>query len=83
MLEDKDIQKLLEAMELKFPTRIDFKAFKDEYRKDFGDLQTSVDAYAAKADKFFEELVMLSNKVDRHEKWLKQIAEKLGMKLEY
>lgn len=49
----------------------------------FNELQTAVDAYAKKADKFFEELVMLSHKVDRHEKWLLQIAEKLGIKLEY
>ncbi len=83
MLGDKDIEKLLEAMELKFLTKVDFATFKDEYRKDFSDLQTSVEAYAVKADKFFEELVMWSNQVKRHEKWLKQIAEKLGMKLEY
>ncbi len=54
-----------------------------DLKKEFNDLQTSVDAYAKKADKFFEELVMLSHKVDRHEKWLLQIADKLGIKLEY
>jgi len=32
---------------------------------------------------FFEEMVALSHKVDRHEKWLLQIADKLGIKLEY
>lgn len=79
MLDDKDIQKLIEV----FITKTDLENFKDEYRKDFSDLQTSVDDYAKKADKFFEELVMLSHKVDRHEKWLKQIADKLGIKLEY
>jgi len=26
---------------------------------------------------------MLSHKVDRHEKWIKQLADKLGIKLEY
>jgi len=52
-------------------------------KEDFNDLQTSVDAYAVRADKFFQELVMLTHKVDRHEKWLLQIAEKLGIKLEY
>ena len=52
-------------------------------KESFNDLQTSVDAYAGKADKFFEELVMLSNQVKRHEKWLQQIADKLGIRLEY
>jgi len=28
-------------------------------------------------------MVMLSHKVERHEKWLQQVAEKLGIKLEY
>jgi len=36
-----------------------------------------------KADTFFEEMVALSHKVDRHEKGFHQIADKLGIKLEY
>ena len=79
MFEEKDIKKLTELL----VTKTDLENFRDEYRKDFRDLQKSVDAYAVKANNFFYELVMLSNKVDRHEKWIKQIAEKLGIKLEY
>ena len=52
-------------------------------KEDFINLQTSVDAYAKKADTFFQEMVALAHKVDRHEKWILQIAEKLGVKLEY
>ncbi len=55
----------------------------NEIKTDFNDLQTSVDAYAKKADTYFQEMVMLFHKVDRHEKWFHQIAEKLGLKLEY
>lgn len=83
MLDDKDIVKLLEAMELKFPTKVDFDTFKDEYHKDFSEMQTSVDAYAHKADGYFQEMVMYSNQLKRHEKWFEQIAQKLGMKLEH
>ncbi len=79
MLDENDIKKLTELI----ATKTDFDKFREEYRKDFSDLQKSVDAYATKADEFFQELVMLSHKVDRHEKWLHQIAEKLGIKLEY
>ena len=82
MLDDNDIIKLLEAMEIKFPTKLDFQKHQDEYRKDFSDLQTSVDAYAHKADGYMQEMTMLTGKVNRHEKWLMQIAEKLGLKLE-
>jgi uncharacterized coiled-coil DUF342 family protein len=42
-----------------------------------------VDAYAKKADTYFQEMVMLSHKVDRHEKWFRQVAEKLDIKLDY
>jgi len=52
-------------------------------KEEFNKLMNAVDAYATKAEAFFQELVMLSHKVDRHEKWLLQIAEKLGIKLEY
>jgi len=81
MLTDEDIKKLIEV----FATREEVATKKDleELRKDFINLQTSVDAYAKKADTYFQEMVMLAHKVDRHEKWIRQIAEKLGIKLEY
>jgi len=75
-----DLSELVEYLDEKFgKIASDFK----ELKENFNLLQNSVDAYSTKADKFFDELVMLSNKVDRHEKWLLQIAEKLGIKLEY
>jgi GTP-binding protein EngB required for normal cell division len=81
MLTQEDIQKLIEV----FATREDMKEMVEVLatREEFAALQTSVDAYAHKADAYFQEMVMLSHKVDRHEKWLQQIAEKLGFKLQY
>ncbi|MBU3934356.1 hypothetical protein KKC00_00050 [Patescibacteria group bacterium] len=55
----------------------------DKVGKDFVQLQTAVDKYAEKADAYFQEMLMLSQKIDRHEKWLHQLAEKLGIKLSY
>jgi hypothetical protein len=83
MLTNEDIQNLIKAQEEVFVTKADLENFREEYKNDFNNLQSTVDEYATKADKFFQELVMLSHKVDRHEKWLLQIAEKLGLKLEY
>ena len=83
MLTEEDIKKIIEANQEVFPTKGDFEDFREEMRKSFSDLQTSVDAYAKKADTYFQEMVALSHKVDRHEKWIKQLAEKLGVKLEY
>jgi len=80
MLTDEDIKKLIEV----FATREEVATKQDleRLRKDFADLQTSVDAYAKKADTYFQEMVMLAHKVDRLEKWIHQIAEKVGIKLE-
>ena len=77
---DKDFSELIEYLDTKF-TRIDQRF--DEVKKDFIDLQTSVDSYAKRADAYFQEMVALSHKVDRHEKWIQQLAVKLGIKLEY
>jgi hypothetical protein len=52
-------------------------------KEDIENLLNSVDSYAQKADTYFQEMVMLSHKVDRHEKWIQQIADKLGVKLEH
>ena len=79
MLSDEDIRKLIDV----FATREEIDKRFDEIRQDFSDLETAVDAYAKKADTYFQEMVVLVHKVDRHEKWIRQIAEKLGIKLEY
>ena len=83
MLTQEDIQKIIEANREVFPAKEDFESFKQELKESFSDLQTAVDTYAKKADAYFQEMLMLANKVDRHEKWFHQIADKLGIKLEY
>lgn len=81
MLTNEDIQKLIEvfATREEATTKSDF----DILRKDFSNLQSSVDMYAKRADTYFQEMVMLSHKVDKIEKWVLQMADKLGMKLQY
>ena len=86
------IDERFEKIDQKFETLTDIFITKDEFnsavenlvtKDEFNKLMGAVDDYATKADKFFQELVMLAHKVDRHEKRLLQIAEKLGIKLEY
>jgi hypothetical protein len=75
-----DFAPLLDYLEKRFDrmeTRI------DELNQGFSTLQAAVDSYAKRADAYFQEMVALSHKVERHERWLHQIAEKLGVKLEY
>ena len=83
MLTAEEIQKIVEAEEKVFPTKQDLTLFQEEMRKNFSEMLTAVDTYAKKADTYFQEMLMLAHKVDRHEKWIQQIAEKLGVKLQY
>lgn len=50
-------------------------------KKDVDNLRNSVDNYAKKADTYYQEFTALTSKVDRHEKWIEQIAEKMGVEL--
>ena len=81
MLVDEDIKKIVDAHREVFATKLDFSAFQEEMRKNFSDLQTSVDTYAKKADTYFQEMVLLSHKVDQLEKWIRELAAKVGMQL--
>lgn len=89
---DKDFSELIEYLDKKFERTNqklieldgDVKEVKSKMatKADFNDLQTSVDAYAKKADTYFQEMVMLAHKVDKLDKWIRQIAERVGIKLE-
>ena len=50
-------------------------------KDDFNNLLTSVDEYAKKADTYFQEMVIMAHKMDRMERWILQLAEKVGVQL--
>ena len=79
MLEERDIERLLQVLATKAELReaVSNLSTKD----DINQLLNSIDAYARKADTYFQEMVMLSHKVDRHERWILQLAERLGITL--
>ncbi|MBU4299315.1 hypothetical protein KJ636_04695 [Patescibacteria group bacterium] len=85
MLDDKDIKKLIEVFSTREEviSKENFENFKEELREEFSKLYSAIDAYAKKVDTYAQEMIMLAHKVDRHEKWLHQVADKLGIKLEY
>lgn len=83
MLTQEDIKKITDAQSKVFATKEDLELFKESILEVISDLQGSIDSYTKKADTYFQEMVMLSHKIDRHEKWLLAMAEKLNMKLEY
>ena len=52
-------------------------------KNDIHQLMMAIDSYSKRSDTYFHEMVMLSHKVDRHERCFQLFAEKLGLKLEY
>lgn len=68
-----------------------FKFMQEEFgavRKEIAQVQTSVDNYAGAVDAFakqsetyMQEMLMLSHKVERLERWIMKIAEETGVKL--
>jgi uncharacterized coiled-coil DUF342 family protein len=99
MLEEKDIQKIkeglattkdLERLTVKLATREEFDQFREEIKQEFAALREQIQALTISVDKLVtavenlrQEYFAIKSQVDRHEKWLHQIAEKLGIKLEY
>ncbi|MFA5188994.1 MAG: hypothetical protein WC460_06565 [Patescibacteria group bacterium] len=79
MLTPEDIKNLTEYQKEIFVTKEDFKRLEGK----FDDLLASVDNYAKKANDYYQEMVMMNQKLNRHEKWILQIADKLNIKLEY
>ena len=53
MLDDKDVQKIIDANREVFPSKEGFDSFKDEMKQSFFELQTSVDAYTKKSGCLF------------------------------
>ena len=82
MLTSEDIQKLMAVL----ATKEDL----NDLRQDVNGLRESVQALTISVDRLVSavsdlktEYAAITNQIDRHEKWLHQIAEKLGIKLEY
>jgi len=95
MLDEKDIQKLKEVLATKEDlTKLlaadEFGQFQREVNQEFSDLREAIQALTISVDKLVKAVESLSHefaaitaKVDRHEKWIQQIADKLGIKLQY
>lgn len=95
MLTNEDVEKLKETLATKedlakIVTLEEFDQFRGEIKQDLDALRESIQSLTVSIDKLakavgdmHQEYVVITGKVDRHEKWFHQIAEKLGIKLEY
>ena len=68
---EKDFSELIQYLDEKFnivDKKLDSLQETKTDKSDFNNLVNAVDEYAKKADTYFQEMVALSHKVDRHEK---------------
>lgn len=82
MLTEEDIKKLLDVLATKEDV--------EELRQDIIGLRETVQALVVSVDKLVKavsdlktEYSAIANQMSRHEKWIRQLAEKLNLKLEY
>ena len=68
----------------------EFSQFKREQKQEFSELREvlqgltiSIDKLVKTVENIYQEHLMIIAKVDRHEKWLIQVAKKLDIKLDY
>jgi len=82
MLTNEDIQKIISVV----ATKEDVESLKQDVnglRESIQSLVISVDKLVKSVDDLKTEYIAVNNQISRHEKWLLQIAEKVGIKLEY
>ena len=80
MLTDSDIQKLVSVL----ATKKDFEELQTEtisLRETIDSLVTSIDGLAKVIDDLQVEYSAIKVQMNRHERWIKQIAEKAGLSL--
>jgi hypothetical protein len=79
-MNEDEFTKLFKYMQGEFKgirDRLDVTATKDELNR----LTDAVDAFAKQSETYMQEMLALSHKVDRLERWIMKIAEETGVKL--
>jgi len=82
MLTSEDIQKLIEVLATKEDLN-DVRQDVNGLRESIQSLIISVDRLVGAVSDLKTEYAAITNQINRHEKWLHLVAEKLGIKLEY
>lgn len=77
MLDDKDIEKL----QAFFATKDDLRAVRDDLDSKMNDILTAIDAYSVKAETCIQETVFMGHQLNRHERWIEELAAKVGHEL--
>lgn len=79
MITPEDIRNLIKAFKEVFATKEELAELRDEFRV----LASSVDNYGKRADVYYQEMLVLNHRVNRHENWIQILAKKLGINLDF
>lgn len=79
---DKNNKRIVDSLAEVFVTKTDLEIFKEEYKQEFSKVLNPIDKNIGREVDEAQEQTMLKNKVDRHDKWINKIAEKVDLKLE-
>lgn len=82
MISDENIQKLIRVLASKEDIK-DLKQDINGLREIVQSLTISVDKLVKAVTDLKTEYAAITAQIDRHEKWIQQIAEKIGIGLEY
>ena len=77
---DKDYSELIQYLDERF-SKVETRLDKIDER--INQLVTAIDRLAKVVEDLKQEYMAISAKIDQHEKWIHQLAEKLGLKLNY
>jgi uncharacterized protein YlxW (UPF0749 family) len=82
---NKDFSELVGYLDTKFAKiDVDLEYLKENKadKKDVQNLMNSIDKLANSIETYHQEQMAIKAKMDIHEKWIFQLAEKLGLKLQ-
>ena len=82
MLTNEDINKIISVVATKEDI-VDIKKDMSGLRESVQALIISVDGLTKSIDDLKIEYIAITNKIQRHEKWIQKIAEKIGVELDY
>src|SRR3990167_1924691 len=62
--------------------RFDKMVTKEEFNKKMSDLISTLDSFIKRVEIYYQEHLVIGERVNRHDEWIRRIADKLEIKLE-
>ena len=71
-----------EVTKYEFNARFDKMVTKEEFNKKMSDLIGTLDSFIKRVEIYYQEHLVIGERVNRHDEWIRRIADKLEIKLE-